>query len=79
MSEFRATFPDEIDQLSPEQIAERTGYSAGTVRSYLKQEQINQIRKEKEQEREQRRMQEANAYTYVTPSGNTFVLLSHYR
>lgn len=67
MHDFNEEHKNEIDQLTAEQIAERTGYSLGTVRIYLNQQ--TERRRE-----EQARAQEAGSFTYVTSSGNARVL-----
>jgi hypothetical protein len=67
MREFREKHPDEIDQLTPEQIAERTGYSLSVVQGYLSRQAEN----EKEA---YIRAQESNAVTYTTSSGKATVV-----
>jgi len=67
MREFREKYPDEVDQLRAEQIAERTEYSLSTVREYLS-------RKAENKKEAHIRAKESNAVTYVTSSGKATVV-----
>jgi hypothetical protein len=74
MREFAAAYPDEVDQLTAEQLAERTGYSLSIVRDYLRRqedERRNLLRSEEEQHI---REQEVGVVTYITSSGLATVL-----
>jgi hypothetical protein len=66
MREFIAEYPDEVDQLTAEQLAERTGYSLSSARGYL-------TSRARSREEDQIRAQEANAVSYVTSSGKATV------
>ena len=74
MQEFITKHPGDIDKLTAEEIAERTGYSVPTVRDYLRRlPRIQESRKQK-QEEEQRRVRQSVAYTYNTSSGTARVI-----
>ncbi|HJT59175.1 MAG TPA: hypothetical protein VJ761_21895 [Ktedonobacteraceae bacterium] len=73
MREFAAAYAKELDQLTPEQIAERTGYSLTVVRDYLRRQQSAQRQRE-QQQTERLRALEAGVATFVTSSGTTRVV-----
>jgi len=74
MREFEAKYPDEVANLTPGQIAERTGYSFSTVDNYFFAQSAHQYELEKKAEEEKQiRAKEGEIYTYVTSSGKARV------
>jgi hypothetical protein len=74
MREFTAEHPGEVDKLTPEQLAERIGYSLGAVREYFRaQEDARRYQKTQEEE-ERIRALETGAVTFVTSSGSARVI-----
>lgn len=67
MREFTAKYPDEVEQITPEQLAERTGYSLAIAREYLDH-------RTRAKEDAAIRAKESNAVTYVTSSGKANVV-----
>ncbi len=74
MREFNEKFPGEVEKLSAEEIAERTGYSVSTVQIYLRQQSDRQFAMKRIKEIEHIRAQESGAVTYVSSSGNARVV-----
>ena len=74
MREFATEYADELDHLTPEQIAERTGYSLSIVRDYLRRQQTARLQEEQRKEAERIRALEAGATTYIASSGSARVV-----
>ncbi len=72
--EFAVQHPGEADTLTPEQLAERTGYSLGAVRDYFRVQENRRRQRKQEEEEQQIRALEAGAVTFVTSSGAARVI-----
>jgi hypothetical protein len=75
---FAEQHPDEAKTLTPEELAERIGYSVSAVRDYFRRQ--NEIRhqqkrhEEQQAEEDQIRALETGVVTFVTSSGSARVL-----